>query len=57
MHKEGGSHLDELYRSRFLPFFEDILSDPYDIWAAFVESKKDGNIALRYRCVKAYKLS
>jgi len=51
-----GSHLEDLNRSRFLPFLEDILTDPYEVWAAFEESKKDGKVALRYRYVKAYKL-
>lgn len=51
-----GEHLP-LDRTRYLPFLKEMLTDPFEVWASFEESKKTGKIALRYRYIKAFKLA
>lgn len=48
-----GRHID-INRTRYLPFLEDTLTDPFEVWASFEESKSTGKVALRYTYVKAY---
>jgi len=52
-----GKHLEkDLNRSRFFPFIQDILSDPFEVWASFEKSVNNEKVVLRYRYIKAYKL-
>ena len=52
-----GSHLaaGDLERARFLPLLPEVLTDPYEVWLAFEQSKTTGRIALRLSYIKAFK--
>ncbi len=45
------SHVDPK-RSQFLPYLDEVLTDPYEIWMSFEKHKESGLVALRQRLIK-----
>lgn len=45
-----------LDRSAFLPFLDDLIEDPFEVWLSFEQHKGTGKVILRARFIKAVQL-
>ena len=48
-------HVD-LRRSEYLPFIEETLTDPFEVWLSFQRHRGTGLVVLRHRLVKAFRV-
>lgn len=48
------NHID-LARSEFLPFIDEAITNPYEVWATFEQHQQTGKVRLRQRVIKVIK--
>ncbi len=51
-----GRHLD-LNRAPYIPFLQELIEQPYEIWQSFERHKGTGKVVLRHRFVKAIRVA
>jgi len=56
IHVQADSLLEHLPpdRHRYLAFLEEVIKDPFEVWASFERHKLTGKVALRFRFIKAH---